>query len=87
MSGGTACKCDERTKAPKYRNWEVRQYRCNHSAFNGYHYTSSDYSSVSCRVCQALWRTKADYVEEIGTGGIMRNAEGKKIAVRKPGAQ
>lgn len=58
MSGGYACECkpQDRTK------WQVMQRLCNHSAFSGYHYTPSDYSSVTCTVCGRVWRTKADYV-------------------------
>lgn len=58
-----ACVCDERTRAPKYRNWVVLDYRCNYSAFNGYHYTPSDYSAVRCKSCGKWWRTKAAYVD------------------------
>lgn len=83
MSGGYSCKCDESTRAPKYRRWTVMQYRCNHSAFSGYHYTHSDYSEIRCDVCHARWRTKAAYVEVLGTGSVPRNAEGKMIAKRK----
>jgi len=73
MSGGTACKCKEREE-PLYlkagsnrptRLWRVRQRRCNHSAFNGYHYTPSKWSSVTCLRCGALWRTTADYVDAL----------------------
>ncbi len=57
-----ACVCDERKKLPKERNWVVMDYRCNYSAFSGYHYTSSDYSAVRCNSCDKYWRTKARYV-------------------------
>ena len=71
MSGGQACKCSEKREpltAPAGSNrpgrlWRVIQYRCNHSAFNGYHETSSDYSSISCLRCGAHWRTKAPYAD------------------------
>jgi uncharacterized Zn finger protein len=56
MSGGTACKC-------RPRDIEVLQRRCNYSAFNGYKRTPSDYSTVRCRKCGAVWRTKAAYVD------------------------
>lgn len=36
------------------------QRLCNHSAFNGYHYTPSDYSSIRCMTCGWHWRTKAN---------------------------
>ncbi len=57
-----ACQCAERKKPPGERNWVVRQRNCNHSAFSGYHYTPSDYSSVVCYSCTAVWRTKAAFV-------------------------
>lgn len=51
-------------KCPKCRsaNVKVSQRMCNHSAFNGYHYTPSDYSEIMCLNCGWRWRTKADYV-------------------------
>lgn len=65
MSGGTACKCEESKKPISERRWHVYQRLCNHSAFNGYHYTPSDWSSLGCARCHATWRTKADYVAHI----------------------
>ena len=44
-------------------NWRVVDYHCNHSAFNGYHRTPSDYSSICCLACGRYWRTKAKYVD------------------------
>lgn len=41
---------------------EVVQLKCNHSAFNGYHETPSDYSGVICLDCGHFWRTKSDAV-------------------------
>jgi hypothetical protein len=38
---------------------------CNYSAFNGYHWTPSDYSEVRCSECRTSWRTKARYVEHL----------------------
>ena len=57
MSGGRGCKC----KPKDMSKWEVLQYKCNHSAFNGYRYTPSDYSSITCTECGHCWRTKAAY--------------------------
>lgn len=68
MSGGEACKCPERQKPVGERRWECWAYKCNHSAFNGYRYTPSDYSSVHCVACNALWRTKADWAGELSQG-------------------
>jgi hypothetical protein len=44
--------------------WVVLQRECNYSAFNGYRYTPSDYSTVACHApgCGRAWRTKAAYV-------------------------
>lgn len=68
MSGGEACKCPERQKPIRERLWECWDYKCNHSAFNGYHWTPSDYSAVFCTVCEKLWRTKAGWASEIHQG-------------------
>jgi hypothetical protein len=62
MSGGNAC------RDPAHRPlWRVTQRHCNHSAFNGYHYTPSAWSSVVCTApgCTGCWRTKAAYVYEL----------------------
>ncbi len=58
MSGAPACKC-------KPRNLVIIDYRCNHSAFNGYHRTPSDYSCLRCLTCGSYFRTKADYVRSL----------------------
>jgi len=60
MSGGDACRNREHSD-----HWVVTQYRCNHSAFSGYHRTYSDYSEVWCPVCPRAWRTKASYVNTL----------------------
>lgn len=62
MSGGTACHCEERSRPVTERRWRVMQRYCNHSAFNGYRRTPSDYSTVTCLACGMTWRTNADYV-------------------------
>jgi hypothetical protein len=46
-------------------SWVVVQYRCNFSAFNGYHQTPSDYSCCRCDECGRVWRTKAAYVDTL----------------------
>jgi hypothetical protein len=43
-------------------SWVVVARHCNHSAFNGYHYTPSDWSGIKCLDCGRYWRTKAEYV-------------------------
>ena len=51
-------------KCPKCRSIQtkVAHRRHNHSAFNGYRQTPSDYSQCVCFACGYSWRTKADYV-------------------------
>lgn len=65
MSGGTTCKCPESKKPMAERKWRVLQRHCNHSAFNGYKYTYSEWSAVTCLCCPTSWRTKADYVNKL----------------------
>lgn len=65
MSAGHFCTCPKDREHTERKNWVVLQYKCNHSAFNGYHETSSDYSAVRCTRCGQGWRTKAAYVESI----------------------
>lgn len=92
MSGGEICRCPESKKPIKERRWGVTDYKCNHSAFNGYHWTPSDYSALVCLECRAIWRTKAAYVDDIqsvvlGDGGWwvyayegpMQNRSGREI--------
>jgi phosphoribosyl 1,2-cyclic phosphodiesterase len=61
MSSGTACKC-KGPRAERMKNWEVTQFKCNHSAFNGYKQTPSAYSQIHCTVCGCWWRTKSRVV-------------------------
>lgn len=61
MSGGVLCRCAVRDRS----RWVVRDDHCNHSAFNGYRWTSSDWSAVECLECGSIWRTKAKYVDEL----------------------
>ena len=65
MASTFNCKCPERKKPIEDRNWEVYQFKCHHSAFSGYRWTPSDYSSVSCQSCGAVGRTKANYVLDL----------------------
>lgn len=62
------CKCAERRKPAQDRAWVVIQRNCNHSAFNGYHRTYSDYSTVYCPACRAVGRTKALFVLSLKDG-------------------
>lgn len=68
MSQGISCKCGEHKKPVVNRNWFVLQRNCNFSAFNGYHYTRSDYSFVQCHSCGMGWRTRADYTAILKDG-------------------
>jgi len=65
MAVSFSCKCAERKKPVAKRAWRVMQRKCNHSAFNGYHWTPSDWSHVVCLSCRASGRTKAKYVDEL----------------------
>lgn len=56
------CKCPERKKPVEERNWVVVQRNCHHSAFAGGRRTPSDYSTVRCRSCLKVGRTKAKFV-------------------------
>lgn len=52
------------------RRWAVTQRYCNHSAFNGYKYTSSKYSTVVCFACRCVGRTKAGFVDDLPDGQL-----------------
>ena len=43
-------------------SWWVKMRNGNVSAFNGGHFTPSDYSLIKCEACGRRWRTKAAYV-------------------------
>jgi hypothetical protein len=62
MNAGNAC------RQPHHKPyWRVVQRNCNHSAFNGYHWTPSDYSMIICMVqgCPGCWRSKGRFVADI----------------------
>jgi hypothetical protein len=65
MSSPFNCKCPERKKPVLDRDWVIEQDRCNHSAFDGYRWTPSDYSTVRCLSCGRVGRTKAKYVLDL----------------------
>lgn len=46
-------------------SWVVLQRKGNRSAFNGYHWTPSDYSACRCTGCGRVWRTRAAYVARL----------------------
>jgi hypothetical protein len=65
-ASGTGCTCGRLPYSMHWlAHWVVVRYHCNYSAFNGYHYTPSDYSLVSCLKCGHHWRTKAKYVDRL----------------------
>lgn len=45
--------------------WAVIVRNGNYSAYSGYRFTPSDYSSVRCGTCHRVWRTKAGYVASL----------------------
>ena len=60
MSQGESC------KNPDHKpHWFVVTRKANYSAFNGYHWTPSDYSEVRCGMCGSRWRTKAKFVDDL----------------------
>ena len=68
MAAGVPCSCpDARTKA-KRKRWIVLMRNHHRSAFAGYHWTPSDWSSVGCLDCGGIWRTKAKYVDTLPDG-------------------
>ena len=70
MAVSFGCKCDERAKPIRERNWRVIHRLCNYSAFSGYRWTPSDWSLIKCFTCGALGRTKAKYVERLRDGRL-----------------
>ena len=70
MSVSFSCHCEERKKPIQERNWVVINRMCNYSAFNGYHFTLSDYSAVYCKSCRVFGRTKAQYVSDLKSGTL-----------------
>lgn len=69
MSGGPACINPKVHRAGGH--WHIVQFMCNHSAFNGYKYTHSEYSEVHCRECGRFWRTKAGYVHTLPVESLL----------------
>lgn len=65
MSGGRVCRCPELRLALRRRYWRTLTFRGNYSAFHGYRFTPSDYSSIICLRCGSCWRTKAAYVDDL----------------------
>lgn len=54
----------------------ILAYKVNHSSFNGYRETPSDYSTVRCVRCGTTWRTKSFYVEKVRRATLFRGKHG-----------
>ena len=65
MSARVPCICGR--KRGDHSDMVCTMYRCNYSAFNGGHRTTSEYSEVRCtrKGCPGTFRTKAAWVEGI----------------------
>lgn len=66
MSQGQFCTCGRDLRTDK-EDLIVLALKCNHSAFNGYRRTPSNWSEVRCirPGCHGIWRTKSDYVYQL----------------------
>lgn len=62
MSGGRACRCEQRAKPLADRMWRLTAWKENFSAFNGYCQQRSNYSELICLTCGARWRTRSDAI-------------------------
>lgn len=67
----SVCMCPQRAKPLDKRQWFVVARNCNHSAFGGGHWQSSDYSAIQCHQCHDFWRTKSAYVDDLKDGRIV----------------
>lgn len=65
MAISFSCKCAERKKPIAERKWFVLARNYHASAFNGYRWAYSEYSTVQCDKCRAVGRTKAAYVQAL----------------------
>jgi hypothetical protein len=65
MSAHIKCTCGR--KRGDHTDLVVKMRRYNCSAFNGYHYTPSQYSMISCTrpSCYGTWRSKEKYVDSL----------------------
>lgn len=63
--------CGDGEPRHELQHIEILTYRGNYSAFNGYRFTPSDYSAVSCTRCGAVWRTNAGWVELLPRRGTL----------------
>lgn len=65
MGSGPPCDKHRPNSAEAKELHVVTALRCNYSAFNGHHYTPSDYSEIRCLDTGTVWRTKAAYVDDL----------------------
>ena len=74
MSSYTVCTCGR--KRGDYTDLVVIARRSNHSAFNGYHFTPSNFSHIVCtrKGCCGNRRSDAPYVENL-PDGVWSNEE------------
>jgi hypothetical protein len=65
MSAHIKCTCGR--KRGDHTDLVATARRCNYSAFNGYHFTPSRYSTVICIRfgCHGTWRSKEKYVDSL----------------------
>ena len=68
MSAWNPCTCGR--KRGDHGDLVVLARNGNASAFNGYHWTPSDYSLIRCtrKGGTGVWRTKASYVHSLPNG-------------------
>lgn len=68
MSAHNPCTCGRKRGDRTDLVVLMRNHNC--SAFNGYHWTPSDYSLGQCTRphCTGMWRTKAAYVNTLPNG-------------------
>lgn len=65
------------------RYWVVTTRNGNRSAFNGYHFTPSNYSQLHCLRCGTYWRSSGRYVKQVpdtdrATEDLARELRSKK---------
>lgn len=53
------------TDRERMEYWEVLEYRGNKTNILRFTVGPSEYSTVRCRRCGMVWKTKAGYVEEL----------------------
>jgi len=64
-SKGKRCECPNKLKNKPHPRWLVVKRKWNDSTFIPNGGKPSDYSTVTCVDCNAVWRTKALYVDKL----------------------